>query len=265
MRDFHWKGCDEGKRDHLVKWEIDVQTEAPPRDRGVLAIGNSVARNINLLSMWLWRFPDESKSLWCSIVKSKYGVQLNGRDSNVVNRGNCHSPWKSISRLTCSSIAPISWNFDFPTNLNEREVVELASLLVLLDGVSLSSSRDTRTLWLERNARIFYDKESNIADLWDRASYIRAIQFVSKCEDCFGGCHKGDRKVIQTLGLQRKRSVMIHCFSQEYLGECWTHTPPRYAANAYTIFCTGKWDRVRPTDRMLNKYWSFLCSNRATI
>ncbi|KAL7194125.1 hypothetical protein ACSBR1_034525 [Camellia fascicularis] len=30
-------------------------------------------------------------------------------------------------------------------------------------------------------------------------------------------------KVIQTLGLQRKRAVMIHRFSQEYLGECWTH------------------------------------------
>ncbi|KAL7252343.1 hypothetical protein ACSBR1_007012 [Camellia fascicularis] len=77
-------------------------------------------------------------------------------------------------------------------------------------------------------------------------------------------------KVIQTLGLQRKRAVMIHRFSQEYLGECWTHVTQlhgvgKYAANAYAIFCTGKWDRVRPTDRMLNKYWSFLCSNRATM
>ncbi|XP_028077077.1 uncharacterized protein LOC114279090 isoform X1 [Camellia sinensis] len=77
-------------------------------------------------------------------------------------------------------------------------------------------------------------------------------------------------KVIQTLGLQRKRAVMLHRFSQEYLGECWTHVTQlhgvgKYAADAYAIFCTGKWDRVRPTDRMLNKYWSFLCSNRATM
>lgn len=35
----------------------------------------------------------------------------------------------------------------------------------------------------------------------------------------------------------------------------------RYAADAYAIFCTGKWERVRPTDHMLNKYWDFLCIN----
>ena len=30
-------------------------------------------------------------------------------------------------------------------------------------------------------------------------------------------------KIIQTLGLQRKRAVMIQRFSQEYMGESWTH------------------------------------------
>lgn len=94
---------------------------------------------------------------------------------------------------------------------------------------------------------------------------------------------------------------MIKRFSLEYLGEGWTHVtqlhgvgkyvqpplppPPsfpfptrreliwgfllidRYAADAYAIFCTGKWDRVRPTDHMLNKYWDFLTelhANEAT-
>lgn len=32
----------------------------------------------------------------------------------------------------------------------------------------------------------------------------------------------------------------------------------RYAADAYAIFCTGKWDQVRPNDHMLNHYWKFL-------
>ncbi|XP_052196779.1 methyl-CpG-binding domain protein 4-like protein isoform X2 [Diospyros lotus] len=74
-------------------------------------------------------------------------------------------------------------------------------------------------------------------------------------------------KVIKTLGLQKKRSVMIQQFSQEYLGQSWTHVTQlhgvgKYAADGYAIFCTGKWERVRPTDHMLNKYWEFLCSNK---
>ncbi|XP_019186009.1 PREDICTED: uncharacterized protein LOC109180753 [Ipomoea nil] len=70
-------------------------------------------------------------------------------------------------------------------------------------------------------------------------------------------------KVIQPLGLHKKRAVMIKRFSLEYLGDGWTHVTQlhgvgKYAADAYAIFCTGKWDRVRPTDHMLNKYWGFL-------
>ncbi|CAK9183673.1 unnamed protein product [Ilex paraguariensis] len=71
-------------------------------------------------------------------------------------------------------------------------------------------------------------------------------------------------KVIRSLGLQRKRAPMIQRFSQEYLLESWTHVTQlhgvgKYAADAYAIFCTGKWDRVRTTDHMLNRYWEFLC------
>ncbi|PON79501.1 DNA-3-methyladenine glycosylase I [Parasponia andersonii] len=77
-------------------------------------------------------------------------------------------------------------------------------------------------------------------------------------------------KIIQPLGLQRKRAVMIQRFSQEYLEESWTHVTQlhgigKYAADAYAIFCTGKWDRVKPTDHMLNYYWGFLCSIRDTL
>lgn len=32
----------------------------------------------------------------------------------------------------------------------------------------------------------------------------------------------------------------------------------RYAADAYAIFCTGKWNEVKPKDHVLNKYWDFL-------
>ncbi|CAL5370365.1 unnamed protein product [Camellia sinensis] len=102
-----------------------------------------------------------------------------------------------------------------------------------------------------------------------RASYIRAIQFVSKCEDCFGGCHRGDRKGDTNSGFAKEEgsdaSSLLSGIFGRMLDSCDSAAWRWYAADAYAIFCTGKWDRVRPTDRMLNKYWSFLCSNRATM
>ncbi|XP_065634827.1 uncharacterized protein LOC112006948 isoform X2 [Quercus suber] len=70
-------------------------------------------------------------------------------------------------------------------------------------------------------------------------------------------------KIIKTLGLQKKRASMIQRLSREYMGESWTHVTQlhgvgKYAADAYAIFCTGKWDQVRPNDHMLNHYWKFL-------
>ncbi|KAF3584790.1 hypothetical protein F2Q69_00029549 [Brassica cretica] len=67
----------------------------------------------------------------------------------------------------------------------------------------------------------------------------------------------------KTCGAQKKRSKIIQRFSLEYLQESWTHVTQlhgvgKYAADAYAIFCNGKWDCVRPDDHMLNYYWEFL-------
>ncbi|WCJ44805.1 Methyl-CpG-binding domain protein 4-like protein [Euphorbia peplus] len=75
--------------------------------------------------------------------------------------------------------------------------------------------------------------------------------------------------VIRPLGLYRKRSNMIKRMSEEYLRDDWTHVTSlhgigKYAADAYAIFCTGKWDQVIPKDHKLNDYWDFLRkTNRA--
>ncbi|KAL6551393.1 Methyl-CpG-binding domain protein 4-like protein [Orobanche minor] len=73
-------------------------------------------------------------------------------------------------------------------------------------------------------------------------------------------------EVIRSLGLYKKRALGIQRFSEEYLNESWTHVTElngagKYAADAYAIFCTGKWERVRPIDHMLVKYCDFLCGN----
>ncbi|KAK2646825.1 hypothetical protein Ddye_022020 [Dipteronia dyeriana] len=72
-------------------------------------------------------------------------------------------------------------------------------------------------------------------------------------------------KVIQTLGLQKKRSMMIQRMSQDYLREDWTHVTQlhgigKYAADAYAIFCTGNWEQVLPKDHKLTNYWDLLKS-----
>uniref|UniRef100_A0A1J3FYG9 Methyl-CpG-binding domain protein 4 n=3 Tax=Noccaea caerulescens TaxID=107243 RepID=A0A1J3FYG9_NOCCA len=69
--------------------------------------------------------------------------------------------------------------------------------------------------------------------------------------------------LIKPLGLQKKRAKMIQRLSHEYLQENWTHVTQlhgvgKYAADAYAIFCNGKWDCVRPDDHMLNYYWDYL-------
>ncbi|KEH17158.1 putative DNA glycosylase [Medicago truncatula] len=78
------------------------------------------------------------------------------------------------------------------------------------------------------------------------------------------------QEVIKTLGLQVKRSESLQRLSREYLAGTWTyvtelHSVGKYAADAYAIFCTGKWDEVVPDDHKLNKYWNFLHSIKDTL
>ncbi|XP_058744304.1 methyl-CpG-binding domain protein 4-like protein [Vicia villosa] len=91
-------------------------------------------------------------------------------------------------------------------------------------------------------------------------------EFFKLCPDaesCMRVSRDEIQEVIKSLGLQGKRSAMLQRLSCEYLSESWTHVTElhsvgKYAADAYAIFCTGKWDEVEPNDHMLNKYWKFL-------
>ena len=71
MRDFFWEGKGEGKKDHLVAWELVTK----PKKFGGLGVGNLIQRNPALLDKWLWRFPLEQDSLWHSIITSTAFIQ----------------------------------------------------------------------------------------------------------------------------------------------------------------------------------------------
>ncbi|CAL8989771.1 unnamed protein product [Prunus brigantina] len=93
MRSFLWEGVEEGKRDHLVKWE----RVANSKDEGGLGVGSLKEKNEALRTKWLWRFPMEPNSLWATVVKSKYGSATNGWDANPATMVTSLNPWKDIS------------------------------------------------------------------------------------------------------------------------------------------------------------------------
>ena len=77
-----------GRSRSLVAWETVIKS----KKKGGLALGNLKKKNLALLGKWLWRFPPEQESPWAKIVRSKYGLHLNGWDTKVVTNGSFRNP-----------------------------------------------------------------------------------------------------------------------------------------------------------------------------
>ena len=58
QRDFLWSGVGEGKRDHLVSWDVVCN----PKAKGELGFGKISLKNLALLGKWLWRYPREGST-----------------------------------------------------------------------------------------------------------------------------------------------------------------------------------------------------------
>ncbi|RVW64329.1 Transposon TX1 uncharacterized 149 kDa protein [Vitis vinifera] len=69
QRDFLWSGVREGKRDHLVSWDVVCKSKA----KGGLGFGKIVLRNVALLGKWLWRYPREGSALWHQEMGKEFG------------------------------------------------------------------------------------------------------------------------------------------------------------------------------------------------
>ena len=70
IRNFLWDGASGKTRNHLVRWDIVVQS----KDVGGLGIRSLHDVNIALLGKWLWRYGVELDALWRKVIIEKYGT-----------------------------------------------------------------------------------------------------------------------------------------------------------------------------------------------
>ncbi|GLC61884.1 hypothetical protein PLESTB_001814400 [Pleodorina starrii] len=69
--------------------------------------------------------------------------------------------------------------------------------------------------------------------------------------------------IVRPLGLQTRRAARLVRFSDEFMNKQWTcpsqlHGVGRYAADAYLMFCRGRWREVQPEDKDLRRYRDWL-------
>ncbi|RVW16838.1 hypothetical protein CK203_098160 [Vitis vinifera] len=69
QRDFLWSRVGEGKRDHLVSWDVVCNSKV----KGGLGFGKISLRNLSLLGKWLWRYLRESSALWHQEMGKEFG------------------------------------------------------------------------------------------------------------------------------------------------------------------------------------------------
>lgn len=201
-----------------------------------------------------------------------------------------HEDRKKSRTKTRSKVVKVSPYFSKTSKDEESASVQVPRRKTRPKSVLLSASqkRDEAYLrkssdntWKPPRSEIGLLQEDHVHDPWrvlvicmflNRTTGQQAkgviSEFFSLCPDamtCTSVPTEEIERIITPLGLQKKRAVMLQRFSAEYLSESWTyvtqlHGVGKYAADAYAIFCTGKWDRVRPEDHMLNYYWDFLHS-----
>ncbi|KAL5557970.1 hypothetical protein UlMin_034181 [Ulmus minor] len=105
MRQFLWDKEVGGKGKSLVDWKLVCTS----KECGGLGIRNLLIRNNALLGKWLWRFPLEQHTLWATVIRSKYGLNREGWDTNLVTVGSFRSPWKFIAQGISNFLLNTKW------------------------------------------------------------------------------------------------------------------------------------------------------------
>ncbi|KAK1275089.1 hypothetical protein QJS04_geneDACA000841 [Acorus gramineus] len=70
-RRFLWQG---GEGDWRVPHLVDCDSVCSPKRVGGLGVLDLWVMNMALLAKWAWRWLCQSKSLWCQVMRDRYGV-----------------------------------------------------------------------------------------------------------------------------------------------------------------------------------------------
>ncbi|RVX00585.1 hypothetical protein CK203_036930 [Vitis vinifera] len=225
QRDFLWPRVGEGKKDHLIRWEV---VSRPKKLRG-LGFGKTSMRNIALLRKWLWRFPRERSSLWHKVIASIYGTHPNEWDANMVVGWSHRCPWKSIAQVfqflwsskVPSEFKALAWLVAYgsgesidhlflhcpvtiglwhklfnlarlvwvpPRSFEDMLVITFKGLGNSLRGKTLWQIACLTLIWLvwqEINNRIFEDKGRTEEMLWDLIRFYSSLW--ASCIEAFRG------------------------------------------------------------------------------
>ncbi|RVW16749.1 hypothetical protein CK203_076445 [Vitis vinifera] len=167
---FLWSGAREGKKDHLVKWEVVSR----PKELGGLGFGKISLRNIALLGKWLWRFLEKGvvfgiRCPWKAIAQ--VFQEFSPFVHLVVGNGERIRFWEdlwwgnqslcsqfanlyrviSVKNLTVSNVLgnsfPLAWNLNFRRNLTDSEIDLLQRLMSSLSSVCFSPSLADSRVW----------------------------------------------------------------------------------------------------------------------
>ncbi|RVX10571.1 putative ribonuclease H protein [Vitis vinifera] len=128
----HMPCVGEGKRDHLVNWDVVCK----PKSRGGLGFGKISIRNVALLGKWLWRYPREGSALWHQVILSIYGSHSNGWDVNNIVRWSHRCPWKAIALV-----------YQEFSKFTRFVVEDLEGLMQSFDRLHISSSVPDKRSW----------------------------------------------------------------------------------------------------------------------
>ncbi|KAE8658066.1 hypothetical protein F3Y22_tig00116975pilonHSYRG00163 [Hibiscus syriacus] len=89
---FLW-GAASGRAIHWVKWDQVYK----PKEFGGLGVVDLKLKNRSLLNKWLWKFGEESSSLWRKVLEAKYGLDHSSMVLRPINSSKLFWVWRSIS------------------------------------------------------------------------------------------------------------------------------------------------------------------------
>ncbi|RVX06522.1 Protein SWEETIE [Vitis vinifera] len=209
QRDFLWSGAGEGKKDHLIRWDVVSR----PKELGGLGFGKTSLRNIALLGKWLWRFPRERSGLWHKVIASIMGhilmdgtptwwldghTDVLGRFKRVVfviimpvfNEIFFLGLVKSLKSYLVpfgqvlvefkspSKVKALAWLVAHGRSIEDMLVIAFKGLGNSLRGKTLRQIACLTLLWMvwqERSNRIFEDKGRTEEMLWDLILFFSSL------------------------------------------------------------------------------------------